>query len=268
MGFISDLKDKLDFINVFDTIGNSRFIKEKPVLNAIVNNPLVDDYFQRPLDADTKADASFEKKIAVATAKAASQYLGWDKEKSKQAAMASADFVREVRRVYQYQQKLISEKEYNQHKEVSWWARLRGVAKATWEVAKEPVKKFVKEKGFSWLLEKSAKVFPHPVVRYASKLWDIIPQPAKEAIKEGAKRLVDKAIDKVPVLVQNVSECAKTVAQKAVKIIEKGIEKAKEIDIKIETLDIQMVSFARTVIKAGMKTVKSVGEKVLNWLGV
>ncbi len=267
MGFFSDVFNKVKLGNLFDTVCKSEWIKDKPVLNAVLNNPLVDDYFQRNLNQDHKADASFEKKIAVASAKMASQYLGFDKEKSIQVAEKAADFVRDTRRVYQYQQEKISEKEFNQHKEVSWWGKMKGVAKAAWEVGKEKVKSFVAEKGLSWLLKKAVKFIPNPVVQVATRIWDLIPQPVKEFIKQGAKKLAKKAVEAISKVAEKVWEGAKTVAKTVTKVIEKGIEKAKEIGRKIMDIDKPVVEVAKTIIKTGWEKIKSVGKKVLSWFG-
>ncbi|MCQ2200251.1 MAG: hypothetical protein MJZ19_11120 [Paludibacteraceae bacterium] len=267
MGFLSDLKAKFNCSKVFDTIRKSEFVKNKPILNAVLNNPLVDDYFQRDLNSDTKADASFEKKCAVATAKVASQYLGFNKEKSKQAALAAADFVRDTRRVYQYEQKRISESEYNQHKEVSWWSRIKGVAKAAFNVAKDRVIDYVKEKGLSYLLKKAVKYIPNPVVQVATRVWDVIPTKVKEVVKEGAKKLAKKALESLPVVVSNVAECAKTVARTTVKVIEKGVEKAKSIGRELSKVAAPMVQAAKSVVKSVGEKIKNVGKKVLSFLG-
>lgn len=267
MGFFSDLKAKFNCSKVFDTIRKSEFVKNKPILDAVLNNPLVDDYFQRDLNSDTKADASFEKKCAVTTAKVASQYLGLSKEKSKQAALAAADFVRDTRRVYQYEQKKISEKEYNEHKEVSWWGRIKGVAKAAFNVAKDKVIDYVKEKGLFFLLKKAVKYVPNPVLQVATRVWDVIPTKVKEVVKEGTKKLAKKALESVPVVVSKVADCAKTVARTTVKVIEKGIEKAKAVGREISKVAAPIVQAAKSVVKSGVEKIKNVGKKVLSWLG-
>lgn len=267
MGFFSDLKAKFNCSKVFDTIRKSEFVKNKPILDAVLNNPLVDDYFQRDLNSDTKADASFEKKCAVTTAKVASQYLGLSKEKSKQAALAAADFVRDTRRVYQYEQKKISEKEYNEHKEVSWWGRIKGVAKAAFNVAKDRVIGYVKEKGLSFLLKKAVKYVPNPVLQVATRVWDHIPASAKEIIKAGAKKVAKKALESLPVVVGKVAECAKTVARTTVKVIERGVEKARSIGREISKVPAPVVQTAKSVLESAGEKLKNAGKKVLSFFG-
>lgn len=268
MGFFSDIFSKVKLGNLLDTVRKSEWIKDKPVLNAVLNNPLVDDYFQRNLNQDHKADASFEKKIAVASAKMASQYLGFDKEKSIQVAEKAADFVRDMRRVYQYQQEKISEKEFNQHKEVSWWGKIKGVAKAAWEVGKEKVKDFVAEKGLSWLLKKAVKFIPNPLVQVATHVWDLIPEDTKGKIKEGAKKLAKKAVEAIPKVAEKVWEGTKTVAKTVTKVVEKSIEKAKEIGRKVKDIAKPVVEVAKTVIKTGLKKVINIGKAVASYLGL
>lgn len=274
MGFFTNIANKLHLSNLFDTVRKSEWVKNRPILNAVLNNPLVDNYFQRDLNDNHLEDASFEKKIAVAAAKTASQYLGFDRERAKQTAIAAADFVRDTRRVYQYEQNKISESEFNKHKEVSWWSRVKGVAKAAWEVGKEKVKEIVAEKGISTLLKTAAKVIPNPIVQTVMHVWDAIPEPIKTKVKEGAKKIAKTVVEKIPVVAEKVWEGAKTVAHTCIKVIEKGVEKAKEVGRKVVEIAKPVVNVVKNVVSTAAKvvsktveTVKNIGKKIFSFLG-
>ena len=263
----SSLSKKIRLGVLIDTVRRSEWIKNRPILDTVLNNPLVDDYFQRDLGSDHVQDASFEKKIAVTAAKFASEHLGFDREKSVKVATTAADLVRDTRRIYQYQQKKISEQEYNKHKEVSWWARVKGVGKALWEAGKEKVKSWVAEKGISALIKHVAKVIPNPVVQVVTHVWDMIPQPIKTVVKEGAKKLAKKAVEAIPVVAEKVWETSKTVAKTVGKVIEKGVEKAIEVGRKVVEVAKPIIETAKNIASKAWESVKSVGKKALAWLG-
>lgn len=228
MGLINIVKKVLEnhseYLSYLNDLRKSDAIDKLPVAKELLNNPIVDEYFKRNLKEDYKADASLEKRIAIAAAQLASEKFGYDREKSIEVAQKSAEFIRDARRTYKLANNEIKQKEYNTHKKVSFWGKVWGTAKSAWTVCNGKVKDWVKEKGFSYVLKKAAQWCPIPIVNVAARVWDIIPEPIKTVVKEGAKKVTDYVVDKIPVVAEKLYDAGKTVVKTSAKIIAKGAE--------------------------------------------
>lgn len=255
MGIFSKIKqffsDHSEYVTLLNDVRKSEVLDKMPVVKELVNSPIVDEYFKRTLKENYKEDASLEKSIAVAAAKMASEKFGWNQEKSIEAAKQAADFLRDARRNYKLAKNEISQEEYQEHKKVSFWSGLWGTAKSLWKNFNGTVKDWVKDKGFSWLLKKAGKYCPIPVVNVATRVWDAIPEPAKKLVKEGAKKVADCAVDKLPVVAEKLYNAGKKVVVKSAKILAKGYEVAKSV-----------VSAGKTMVKTTVSVVKSVASKI------
>lgn len=258
--------DHSDYVTLLNDVRKSEMLDNMPVVKELVNTPIVDDYFKRTLKENYKEDSYLEKSVAVAAAKMASEKFGWNQEKSIEAAIQAAEFLRDARRNYKLAKNEISQLEYQEHKKVSFFGKVWGTAKSLWVNCNGKVKDWVKDKGFSWLLKKAAKYCPVPVVKVATHVWDAIPEPAKKLVKEGAKKVADWAVDKLPVVVENLCNAGKEVVVKSAKILAKGYEVAKSVGRAAVSAGKKIYEGAKSVCKTVYESVKSTVKSVASAL--
>lgn len=260
------LKNKSEMAYWLDTVRQTNEYIKSPTMDALFKNPLVDEYLNRNLKDNPEKDSFLEKRIAVAAAKYASEKLGFDREKSIETARQAADALREVRRMKLLEEDRITEKEYREEKQSGLWARCWSATKTIWKYAPGVIKEAIKTKGLQLAAKFAAMIAGGPIggaavaiASVAKKVWDVIPQPAKEVIKKGAKWLADKAIENLPRIAGKVAEGAKKVAKTAAKVISKGLETARNVGRKALSIG---ASMAKSAVNTVRSVVSSIGSAV------
>ena len=252
------LEERMDYLTLLDSLRRTDFINESATTSALLNNPLVDGYFDRNLGEDRAKDASFEKCVAVAAAKAYAKVNGEDEKQMMAAANEAVDLLHDARLLKLLHDGRITEATYELYKKAQKSSFIRGKVKTL-------IKRFGIDRGISWILSKVP--IPHPAViaaQVAYQVWSILPQPVKEKCKAAAIKVSDKVIKKIPEVTKKLWDKGKKVVKTSAKVIEKGISIAQQAGRLVKETATAAVkttvqvgtAVARTAVKAGSSLVR------------
>lgn len=220
-------EERADYLSMLDELRRSELIQNSPALSALLDNKLIDEYFDRNVGENKKADSTLEKMIAIAAAKTAATLTGAKEEDLVKAGNEVVEMLRDIRLKKLLQEGRITEAIYLLYKKAQKCSFIKSKVKVLY-------KKYA-DKSIRYILMKATKFVPNPViqgvvkiVKFGKMVWDITPQPVKEKVKQVVGKMTDNAIKNIPCVAKKLYDEGKPIVVKSAKILEKGFEWAKE----------------------------------------
>lgn len=208
-------KERLYYAYLLTELRSSSIITDADVAEAILKNQIIDNYFNRNIGEDEKADSEVEKAVAIAVAQIAIK-KEYDEAQVVEIARESVRVLRDARLKKLLEEKKISEEEYERSQQATLFSTFIAFVKVL-------CAKYM-DKAFEWILAKATMLIPIPVVQVFARVWAVIPSPVKNVIKVAAKKLVNKVIEKIPEIAKYLCEKGCEIAKKSIEIIKTGCE--------------------------------------------